>query len=49
MCRKKQLQGWCLLCFGLGLIFGHCLQSWLLCCLGGLALIIFGLLLARRR
>ena len=49
MCRKKYMQGWCLAAFGLGLILGHCLESWLLCCFGGLVLIGFGFCLMRRR
>ena len=42
MCRKKQLQGWCLVCFGFGLMLGQCLDSWLWCSMGGLFLVIFG-------
>lgn len=48
MCRKNRLHGLCILCFGLGLIVGHCLQSWLLCC-GGVVLIGFGFVVSRRR
>ena len=40
MCRKNRLRGCCLICFGLGLILGHCLESWLLCCCGGLCLML---------
>lgn len=42
MCRKSHLRGWCLLCFGLGLMVGYSLKSWLLCCCGGIGLIILG-------
>ena len=49
MCRKKQMQGCCSICFGLGLMVGYALDSWLLCSLGGLALILFGLLLTKQR
>ena len=28
MCRKNHLHGCCMLAFGLGLIIGHCLESW---------------------
>lgn len=49
MCRRKQLQGFCCLCFGLGIMVGHALESWLLCSLGGLALIVLGLLVAKQR
>ena len=30
-----------MLAFGLGLIIGHCLESWFLCCCGGIILLIF--------
>ncbi len=49
MCRKKQAQGWCCLCFGLGLMTGYYLESGFLCGMGGLCLIVFGLVLSRRR
>jgi len=42
MCRKSHLRGWCLLSLGLGLMVGHCLESWFLCCGGGFVLIILG-------
>ncbi len=41
MCRKHQMYGLCLMMLGLGMILGHCLESWLLCntpcisCAGG--------------
>lgn len=49
MCRKKHLQGCCLACLGVGLILGHCLESWLLCCAGGTALVVLGLCVMRGR
>ena len=49
MCRKKYLRGFCLVCFGLGLIVGHCVESWLLCCGGGMGLVLLGLCLTRKR
>lgn len=49
MCRKKQLQGWCVVCFGLGLVVGHALESWFLCSIGGLGLILAGLILTKQR
>ena len=49
MCRKNCLQGWCLICFGIGLMVGYALESWFLCSLGGIALIFSGLLLTKRR
>lgn len=49
MCRKTVLRGWCLLCLGLGMILGHCLESWILCCGGGAGLILLGILTAQKR
>ena len=49
MCRKPFLRGCCLFCLGLGLILGHCLESWFLCCAGGTALMVLGACLLRRR
>ena len=49
MCRKNRLHGCCLFFFGLGLIVGHCLESWLLCVAGGLALLVLGLCVMRKR
>ncbi|MCI7808553.1 hypothetical protein MR626_04585 [bacterium] len=49
MCRKNHLHGCCILSFGLGLIIGHCLESWFLCCCGGVALIVLGLCVMKRR
>ena len=48
MCRKKQMHGFCCLCFGLGLMVGCWLESWFLCSVGGLALILLGMTLAKR-
>ena len=36
MCRKNHLHGCCCLFFGLGLIVGHCVSSWFVCCCGGI-------------
>jgi len=49
MCRKKYLHGCCIACLGLGLILGHCLESWFLCCCGGTLLALFGLCTMGRR
>lgn len=48
MCRKNYFRGFCCLSFGLGMILGHCLESWLLCCGGGMGLMLLGLCIARR-
>ena len=49
MYRKRKLHGCCILFFGLGLTVGYCLESWLLCCFGGLVLMGLGLCVARQR
>ncbi len=49
MYRKNKLRGLCLSCFGLGLMAGHCVESWLLCWLGGVGLILLGLSLCQRK
>ena len=38
-----------MLAFGIGLIVGHCLESWFLCCCGGVGLIVLGFCVMRRR
>ena len=49
VCRKNRLHGCCLIFFGLGLILGHCLESWFFCCCGGIGLIIFGIIVSKKR
>lgn len=49
MYRKNHLHGCCALSFGLGLMLGHCLESWFLCSFGGLVLIGIGFCVMRRR
>ena len=49
MCRKSRLHGCCILFFGLCVIVGHCLESWFLCCCGGIVLIVLGLCVMKRR
>lgn len=49
MYRKNHLHGCCCLVFGLGLILGHCLGNWFLCCGGGLVLIGLGFGISRKR
>ncbi|MBR5126227.1 MAG: hypothetical protein IKU68_05785 [Oscillospiraceae bacterium] len=48
MCRRKQLQGWCAVCFGLGLMVGSFLESWFICSMGGACLVVLGLSLTKR-
>lgn len=43
------MYGLCLMTLGLGMILGHCLESWLLCCCGGVGLVVLGAVTARRR
>ena len=43
------MHGCCLVCLGLGLILGYCMESWLLCCFGGLIIIGLGLCTMGRR
>ena len=49
MCRKNHLHGCCCLCLGLGLILGHCISSWFFCCCCGVALLVLGFCIMRRR
>lgn len=42
MCRKNYLHGCCVAAFGFGLILGRCLESGLLCWIGGFALLVLG-------
>lgn len=43
MCRKREMNGVCLITLGLGLILGVWIGSWFWCGLGGAALILFGI------
>lgn len=49
MCRRHYLHGCVLAAFGFGLLVGHCLESWLLCCCGGLALVVLGFCVMRKK
>ena len=49
MCRKSHLRGCCVLVFGLGLMIGHCLESWFFCCCGGLGLMVLGFIIMGRK
>lgn len=49
MCRKRYLHGCCVGFLGMGLILGHCLESWLLCCPGGVGLIALGFWISRQK
>lgn len=43
------MQGGCLICFGLGLMVGHSLESWFACVCGGVALSVLGLCILKKR
>ena len=49
MCRKNRLHGCCLICLGIGLMLGHSLESWLVCCVGGLMLIGLGICIIKQK
>ena len=49
MCRKTYLRGCCIAFLGLGLILGHCLESWFVCCCGGLGLIALGFCVMKQK
>lgn len=49
MCRKRYLHGCCVLCFGLGIMIGHCLESWFLSSFGGLGLILLGIVVMHKK
>ena len=42
MCRRNRLLSYVLLGFGLGLIIGHSLESWLLCACGSAVFVFLG-------
>ena len=42
MCRRNLLRGSLVLGLGIGIAVGYLLDSWLLCCIGGIFLIIIG-------
>lgn len=47
MCRRKDLYCCCLFCFGLGILFGKCVESWVFC--GCIAIACFCMPLTKRR
>lgn len=49
MCRKNHLHGCCFVVFGIGVMIGHCLESWFLCSCVGIALIILGFCVMRQK
>jgi len=49
MCRRNQLRGIFLLGLGLGILIGYMVESWLLCCCGGIALVAAALLILKQK
>lgn len=49
MCRKNHLHGCCVIAFAIGVMVGHCMDSWFLCTCGGLGLIFLGLWVMKQR
>ena len=47
MCRRNHLRGVLLLGLGVGILIGYMLESWLLCCGGGIALLCCGVYVLR--
>jgi len=42
MRRRNQQLSYLMVGFGLGLMIGHCLESWLICTCGGVVFLILG-------
>jgi len=49
MCRKNHLRGCLALGFGIGIVVGYLLDSWLLCCMGGAILVLTGFSMMNRK
>lgn len=49
MCRKREAQGLCLICFSLGMLTGHCIGRWLLCMAVSIGLMALGAVLLKRK
>ena len=49
MCRRNQLRGSLILGLGIGIAVGYLLDSWLLCCMGGIFLILGGVCMMRSK
>ena len=42
MCRRNQLLAYVMFGLGLGLLIGHCLESWFVCMCGSVMLLVLG-------
>ncbi len=49
MCRRRDMHCCCLLCFALGMLVGHWIDSGIWCWLGALGLVCLGFSMASRR
>ena len=49
MCRRNHLRGCLLLGLGIGILIGYLLDSWLLCSLGGIFLLVTGFCMMNRK
>ena len=49
MCRRNYLRGAFCLGLGLGILVGYMLESWLLCCCGGICLLGVGVCILKQK
>ena len=49
MCRRNHLRGCLCLGIGIGLIAGYALESWTVCTLGGMGLLLLGLIMLKQK
>lgn len=42
MCRRNQGLAYVMLGFGVGLMIGHCLESWIICSCGSVVFLVLG-------
>ena len=49
MCRKNNLRGCLVLGLGVGIAVVYVLDSWVLCCMGGIVLIVLGFCMMNQR
>lgn len=49
MCRKNHMRGCCLISFAVGMLIGHCMESWFFCFFSAIGLIVLGMWIMKRR
>lgn len=49
MCRRNHLRGMLILGLGLGILIGYMLESWVLCCCGGIVLLGTGVCILKSK